>query len=68
MEKKKNYTSNEVKNRWLKKAYSRYLVSLRYDTDKDIIDYIEQEKKTQGVTEIFRKVFHEFLEKEKGKG
>lgn len=68
MKKNEKVTRTEQKIRWMKKAYKSYSAHLRYDTDKDIIDYIEQEKKSQGVTDIFRKVFQEFLENEKKKG
>ena len=34
--------------------YKRYQVNLRYDTDKEIIDYIEANKERFGTTEIFR--------------
>lgn len=47
-------TSNEVKQRWIDKAYSRYLVSFRYDTDGDLIDFMEQNKEKLGTTNIFR--------------
>ena len=49
-----SYTSTEVKNRWIKANYRQYTVSLRYDTDKEIIDYIEANKERFGTTEIFR--------------
>lgn len=49
-----SYTSSEVKNRWNKANYRQYTVNLRYDTDKDIIDYIEANKERFGTTEIFR--------------
>ena len=58
---RKTHTSSEVSERWKKKAYNRYYVSFRKDTDKDIIDYIEQKKKTTNTTEVFREVFNEFL-------
>ena len=48
-------TSYEVKHRWLKANYQRYNINLRYDTDQDLIDYIEQ-KKDEGmtITEVIR--------------
>lgn len=49
-----SYTSNEVKQRWESKAYKKYLVRFRDDTDKEIIDYIEANKERFGTTEIFR--------------
>ena len=49
-----SYTSTEVKQRWIDNNYKRITVNLRYDTDKEIIDYIEQHKEQFGTTEIFR--------------
>lgn len=34
-------TSTEVKNRWIKKAYKRYLINLRRDRDKELIDFMD---------------------------
>lgn len=63
MAKRKTYTSQEVKERWKKKAYERFSVSFRKDTDQKIIDYIKREREKVGTTEIFRNVFNDFLEK-----
>ena len=49
-----SYTSSEVKQRWESKAYKKYLVRFRDDTDQEIIDYIEANKERFGTTEIFR--------------
>lgn len=49
-----SYTSSEVKQRWESKAYKKYLVRFRDDTDKEIINYIEANKERFGTTEIFR--------------
>ena len=49
-----SYTSTEVKQRWENKAYKKFLVRFREDTDKEIIDYIEANKERFGTTEIFR--------------
>lgn len=50
----KTHTSNEVKKRWMDKAYRKYTVSLRYDTDQHIIDFVENNKEKYGTTNIFR--------------
>ncbi len=44
--KRKTFTSTEVKNRYNKKTYERYSITLRKDniTDKEIIDKIEKLK------------------------
>ena len=49
-----SYTSTEVKQRWENKAYKKFLVRFREDTDKEIIDYIEANKERFETTEIFR--------------
>ena len=49
-----SYTSTEVKQRWIDNNYKRITVNLRYDTDQEIIDYIEATKERFGTTEIFR--------------
>ena len=49
-----SYTSSEVKKRWMGANYKSYRVTLRYDNDQDLIDYIEQHKEQFGTTEIFR--------------
>ena len=51
---RKTYTSSEVKSRWIKKAYHPYHVNLRYDTDQDLIDFMEEHKEKYGTTNIFR--------------
>ena len=57
-------TSTEVKQRWMKKAYSRYVVNLRHDTDKHLINYIEKHKEREGTTNIFRNALEDYVEKE----
>lgn len=47
-------TSSEVKKRWLDKAYKRYSISLRYDTDQKLIDFLEDNKEKYGTTPLFR--------------
>ena len=44
--KRKTFTSTEVKTRYIKKAYNRYLLTLRKDsdTDREIIEKIEKLK------------------------
>ena len=51
----KTKTSTEVKQRWESKTYNRYVVRLRKDTDKELIDFIESKKaKGKGTSEIFK--------------
>lgn len=58
-------TSSEVKARWMEKAYRRYSVSFRYDTDQDIIDFIEANKEKAGTTQIVREALELYI-KENG--
>lgn len=61
---RKTETSTEVKNRWIKNNYKRYSVSLRYDTDQDLIDYIETHKDEEGrgVTGVIRDALKKQIE------
>ena len=54
-------TSTAVKQRWMAKAYHRYTISLRHDTDSDIIDYIERHK-AEGTTDLIRQLLREAIE------
>ena len=48
-------TSSEVKNAWKQRNYKQYNVAFRYDTDGDLIEYIESQKSDgKNTTEIFR--------------
>lgn len=59
-------TSSEVKQRWMDKAYKKYMVQLRYDTDQDLIDFVEANKEKLGTTNIFREALELYI-KENGK-
>ncbi len=58
---RKTHTSTEVKQRWNDKTYRRYQAFFRYDTDKDIIDWIENHKEEYGTTNIFRDAVELFI-------
>lgn len=53
---RKTTTSSEVKSRWINANYKRYGVSLRYDTDGDLIEYLDAHKGDdgKGTTQIIR--------------
>ena len=59
-------TSSEVKQRWMDKAYKKYMVQLRYDTDQDLIDFVEANKEKLGTTNIFREALELYI-KDNGK-
>ena len=56
---RKTETSYEVKKRWKDKTYKSYQLNLRYDTDAELIDYIESSN--QGVSAIVRKALKLFI-------
>jgi len=58
-------TSTEVKQRWESKAYNKYTVRLRRDSDAHIIDYLEKNKERIGTTNIFRDALEEYIRKER---
>ena len=53
---RKTTTSNEVKQRWKNKTYKAYQVNLRKDEDADLIEFVEELRKSDkiGTTDIFR--------------
>lgn len=57
----KTHTSSEVKKRWMDKAYKRYAVNFRYDTDQKIIDFLEKHKEKYGTTGIFRDALDRYI-------
>lgn len=61
-------TSTEVKARWMSKAYHKYMVHLRYDTDQDLIDFLEENKEKYGITGIFRDALKMYMDAEKSEG
>lgn len=61
---RKTTTSTEVKNRWKASNYKTYQINLRYDTDQELIDFIEKFKKDndgKGVTDMFRAGVEQFM-------
>lgn len=58
-----SYTSSEVKNAWKQRNYKRYEINFRFDTDEEIIDYIEQYKDQFGTTEIFRQALQLLIDR-----
>lgn len=62
---RKTTTSSEVKYRWIKANYKQYQVNFRYDTDKELIDYIEKRKEHgDSNIDIFREAVEALIEKE----
>lgn len=64
---RKTVTSSEVKMRWMAENYKTYRVSLRYDTDQDLINLVESVKAKNdgfGVTDVFRKALTALMEQE----
>ena len=51
----KTKTSTEVKQRWEAANYKKYMVRMRIDDDKKLIDFIESEKKKgKNTSDIFK--------------
>lgn len=61
-------TSSEVKARWMDKAYHKYMVNFRYDTDQHLIDFMEANKEKLGTTNIFRDALEMYIEAQKTEG
>lgn len=57
-------TSTEVKQRWENKAYARYLVRLRRDTDAHLIDYVEKRKELDGTSNVFKEALEALIDNE----
>lgn len=64
MANRKTETSTEVKSRWINANYKRYGVSLRYDVDAELIEYLEKHRgdDSKGTTEIFRKALTKYIQ------
>ena len=62
---RKTHTSTEVKSRWIKNNYKRYIISFRYDSDNALIEYVEKRKQSDGITDIFREAVEALIESEK---
>lgn len=56
-------TSSEVKKEWNNANYKRYGVSLRYDTDPELINYLESHKGQdgKGTTQIIREALKQYI-------
>lgn len=62
--KRKTVTSSEVKRRWIVANYRPYTVNLRYDTDTELIDFVEKVRTEEniGVTEVFRNAIAQYMQ------
>ena len=68
MANRKTYTSPEVKNRWKAKNYKTFQINLRYDSDQELIDFVERFKAKNdgtGVSDIFRAGVEVLMEAER---
>ncbi len=65
---RKTHTSTEVKARWNAANYKSFRVNLRYDTDQELIDFVERFKAKNdgmGVSDIFRAGVEVLMEAER---
>ena len=54
--------SNEVNRRWRSKAYKQFNLCLRYDTDQQLIDWLQsQAAQGIGATEAIRQALNAYL-------
>jgi hypothetical protein len=68
MANRKTHTSSAVKMRWMSENYKTYKISLRYDTDQELIDFVERFKAKNdgmGVSDIFRAGVEVLMEAER---
>ena len=63
----KTFTSTEVKRRYNDKTYKRIAVYFRYDEDRDLIQFLEDNKEKLGTTNIFRDALEMYI-KANGEG
>jgi hypothetical protein len=61
--KRPSYTTSEQRSEWMKRNYKKYVVSLRYDTDQDLNDFIEANKDRIGTTQIIREALQMYVKK-----
>ncbi len=59
---RKTVTSTEVKQRWENKAYAKYNVRLRHDSDQKLIDFVEANKEKLGTSSIFRDALEMYVD------
>ena len=68
--KRPSYTTPEQQAAWQKRNYHKYVISLRFDTDQELIDYIEEHKDAEGkgTTGIIREALRMYIEAQKTEG
>ena len=66
--KRPSYTTEEQKEAWKKRNYKRYITNLRYDTDQELIDFVEANKEKMGTTNIFRDALEMYVKAQKTEG
>ena len=65
--KRPSYTTPEQKAEWQKRNYHKYVISLRYDTDQELIDFIEEQKDAEGrgTTGVIREALKAYIKAQK---
>lgn len=58
---RKTYTSSAVKQRYNNKTYKRIVIQFRYDSDQDMIDFVDRHKERYGTTNIFRDALEMYM-------
>ena len=59
---RRTHTSSEVKQRWNNKTYKRIVVQFRYDSDQDMIEFVDKHKEKYGTTNIFRDALQMYMD------
>lgn len=55
------YTSSDVKQRYNEKTYKKIGVTLRKNTDADIVEFVEANKTRIGTTQLFREALEYYI-------
>ena len=58
---------SELKNNWNAKTYKPYRIFLRRDEDADLIEWVENNKESFGLSNIFRVGVETLMDEEKNK-
>ena len=59
---RKTRTSSEVKRRYNNKTYKRVVIQFRYDSDQDMINFVDTHKEKYGITNIFRDALKMYMD------
>ena len=58
-------TSSKVKNAWNAKTYKQFTISLRKDTDEDVIEILEDARERKELTALIREAVRSLPKKDR---